>query len=306
MGKINSEFGPSPPSKNLPFLLPPPPHTFKWNSPNLLCLIFRKHGPPSAPSRLSLLKSVPNYWEFTVFRRWSSGLEINWSQEQGVTQDLETGGQNWGFFKFRGSKVSYPIYKNDHSNLIYWLSKTKCASLCHLMYLLSSRSETFEIFPWTQTNTENLAKYNWVSFSPKNCVWESKWLPGGCLGKSLARSPGLPWILLTVTIAFSCDSLKSSQGPQRCTGFYIQHLEGAFECTRLSYQSMGKIIISSNVQIHNVIKVTHGTKCYPWTSKSAKLDRQQFTYKLLNATWNIPPEVLSTVSRLAGSQFRSC
>ena len=34
---------------------------------------------------------------------------------QGVTQDLETG----GFLKFRGSKVSYPIYKNDHSNLIY-------------------------------------------------------------------------------------------------------------------------------------------------------------------------------------------
>ena len=26
---------------------------------------------------------------------------------QGVTQDLETGGQYWGFFKFRGSKVSY-------------------------------------------------------------------------------------------------------------------------------------------------------------------------------------------------------
>ena len=25
-------------------------------------------------------------------------------------------------------------------------------------------SETFEIFPWTQKNTENLAKYNWVSF----------------------------------------------------------------------------------------------------------------------------------------------
>ena len=93
------------------------------------------------------------------------------------------------FFKFRGSKVSYPIYKNDHSNLIYWLSKTKCASLCHLIYLLSSRSETFEIFPWTQTNTENLAKYNWVSFSQKSCVWESKWLPSGCLGKSLNNWP---------------------------------------------------------------------------------------------------------------------
>ena len=38
---------------------------------------------------------------------------------QGVTQDLETGGQNLGFLKFRGSKVSNPIYKNDHSNLIY-------------------------------------------------------------------------------------------------------------------------------------------------------------------------------------------
>ena len=135
-----------------------------------------------------------------------------------------------------------------------------------------------------------------------------QYLGDGPQGSKLtgARSPGLPWILLTVTIEFSCDSLKSMQGPQRCTGFYIQHLEGAFECTRLSYQSMGKIIISSNVQIHNVIKVTHGTKCYPWTSKSAKLDRQQFTYKLLNATWNIPPKVLSTVSRLAGSQFRSC
>ena len=110
---------------------------------------------------------------------------------QGVTQDLETGGQNWGFLKFRGSKVSYLIYKNDHSNLIYWLSKTKCASLCHSMYLLSSRSETFEIFPWTLTNTENLAKYNWVSFSQKSCVWESKWLPGGCLGKSL--EVGVNW-----------------------------------------------------------------------------------------------------------------
>ena len=118
------------------------------------------------------------------------------SPHQGITQDLETGGQNWGFLKFRGSKVSYPIYKNDHSNLIYWFSKTKCASLCNLMYLLSSRSETFEIFPWTQTNTENLAKYNWVSFSQKSCVWESKWLPGGCLGKSL-DSP-LTWLPLVL------------------------------------------------------------------------------------------------------------
>ena len=117
----------------------------------------------------------------------SQDLEAGGCPNQGVTQDLETGGQNWGFLKFRGSKVSYPIYKNDNSNLIYWLSKTKCASLCHLMYLLSSRSETFEIFPWTQTNTENLEKYNWVSFSQKSCVWESKWLPGGCLGKSLAQ-----------------------------------------------------------------------------------------------------------------------
>ena len=107
---------------------------------------------------------------------------------QGVTQDLETGGQNRGFLKFKGSKVSYPINKNDHSSLMYWLGKTKCDSLCHLMYLLSSMSETFEILPWTQTNTENLAKYNWVSFSPKSCVWESKWLPGGWLGKSLS-----PW-----------------------------------------------------------------------------------------------------------------
>ena len=87
-----------------------------------------------------------------------------------------------------GGRSCHPIYKNDHSNLIYWLSKTKCASLCHLMYLLSSMSETFEIFPWTQTNTENLAKYNWLSFSPKSCVWESKWLPGGWLGKSLLWS----------------------------------------------------------------------------------------------------------------------
>ena len=102
-------------------------------------------------------------------------------QKQGITKDLETGGQNWGFLKFRESKVSYPIYKNDHSNLIYWLSKTKCGSLCHLMYLLSCMSETFEVFPWTQTNTENLAKYNWVSFSQKSCVWESKWLPGDWL-----------------------------------------------------------------------------------------------------------------------------
>ena len=54
------------------------------------------------------------------------------------------------------------------------LSKTKCASLCHVMYPSSSRSETFEIFPWTQTNTENLAEYNWVSFSQKSCVCESK------------------------------------------------------------------------------------------------------------------------------------
>ena len=111
-------------------------------------------------------------------------------RDQGVTKDLETGGQNWGFLKFRGSKVSYPIYKNDHSNLIYWLSKTKGASLSNSMYLLSSRSETFEIFPWTQTNTENLAKYNWVSFSQKSCVWESKWLPVGCLGRSLVGMVG--------------------------------------------------------------------------------------------------------------------
>ena len=52
-----------------------------------------------------------------------------------------------------GSKVSYPIYKNDLSNLVYSFSKIKCASLCHIMYLLSSRSETFEIFPWTQTKS---------------------------------------------------------------------------------------------------------------------------------------------------------
>ena len=117
--------------------------------------------------------------------------------KQGVTQDLETGGQNWGFLKFRGSKVSYyTIYKNDHSNLIYWLSKTKCASLCHLMYLLSSRRETFEIFPWTQTDTENLAKYNWVSFSPKSYVLESKWLPGGCLGKSLYGSGTIQLVIM--------------------------------------------------------------------------------------------------------------
>ena len=103
----------------------------------------------------------------------------------GVIQDLETGGQNWVFLKFRGVEFSYPIYKNVHSNLIYWFCKTKCASLCLLKYLFPSMSETSEIFPWTQTNTENLANYNWVLFSQKSCVWESKWLPGGWLGKSL-------------------------------------------------------------------------------------------------------------------------
>ena len=110
---------------------------------------------------------------------------------QGVTQDLETGGQYRGFLKFRGSKVSYPINKNDHSSLMYWLGKTKCDSLCHLMYLLSSMSETFEILPWTQTNTE---WYGWVSFSQKSCVWESKWLPGGWLGKSLLV--GFPFVTI--------------------------------------------------------------------------------------------------------------
>ena len=38
---------------------------------------------------------------------------------QGVTRDLETGGQNLESFKFRMSKVIYPIYRNDHSNVIY-------------------------------------------------------------------------------------------------------------------------------------------------------------------------------------------
>ena len=64
----------------------------------------------------------------------------------------------------------YPIYKNDHSNLI---QNKMCFSMSFNVPI-HSRSETFEIFPWTQTNTENLAKYNWVSFSQKSCVWESK------------------------------------------------------------------------------------------------------------------------------------
>ena len=34
------------------------------------------------------------------------------------------------------------------------------------------------------TNAENLTKYNWMSFSQKSGVWESKWLPDSCLGKS--------------------------------------------------------------------------------------------------------------------------
>ena len=37
---------------------------------------------------------------------------------QGLTQGLETGVQNFGFMKFEGSKVSYPIYKNEHANPI--------------------------------------------------------------------------------------------------------------------------------------------------------------------------------------------
>ena len=108
----------------------------------------------------------------------------NKSHRQGVTQDLETGGQNWGFLKFRGSKVSYPIYKNDHSNLIYWLSKTKCASLCHLMYLLSSRSETFSL---DSNKYRKSCKIQLGVIFPKILclgVWESKWLPGSWLGKS--------------------------------------------------------------------------------------------------------------------------
>ena len=33
--------------------------------------------------------------------------------DQGPTQYLETGRQNWLFMKYWGSKVSYPIYKNN-------------------------------------------------------------------------------------------------------------------------------------------------------------------------------------------------
>ena len=63
---------------------------------------------------------VPVGWLLSL----NYSIPISWMQ--GVTQDLETGGQNWGFFQFRGSKVSsYPIYKNDHSNLIQYIDLAK-------------------------------------------------------------------------------------------------------------------------------------------------------------------------------------
>ena len=67
--------------------------------------------------------------------------------------------------KFIRSKVSYPIYKNDHTNLIYLHSKTKYASLHHLMHLLSSMSEMSENI--SIENTENLTKMQLGVILPK-------------------------------------------------------------------------------------------------------------------------------------------
>ena len=85
------------------------------------------------------------------------------TQEQGLNQDLQTGVQNWELMKFGGLRVSYPIYKNNHTNKICWYTKTKSFTFTSLYVPIVLYDRNFWNICLDSTNTENLTKYNWVS-----------------------------------------------------------------------------------------------------------------------------------------------
>ena len=99
--------------------------------------------------------------------------------DKGSKQDLWNMGGGGG-----GSQVSYSIYNNNHTNPTYSHSKTKSAFLHHFMYLLSFKSETFEIFLRTQkmqSSLQNtivgviLPKTWWLGF--KMTTWHCRLSP---------------------------------------------------------------------------------------------------------------------------------